>query len=277
MNNSFNIQPISYATSNLAQAEVIDSARNDSMIKSFDEAIKLRDKANNEKLQSDINKKVELWPFIVKIVSTEQELAKAVKLRHDAYARHAPEMAAKLAEPEESDRRDIVLLAESKFDGTALGTMRIYTNLDTPLPIESVIEMPFEMRGKRLAGASRLAIKGNGGSRLVRDALLKSFVLICEQMQIDFAVISARVPVDRMYEKLDFKDIRAQDELIPLPYAANLPHRVLTSEFKTFYSRWTNMSHPLCDFFWNTSHPDIRVELADQRVKKMVEPALRFA
>jgi hypothetical protein len=277
MNNTLNTLAINSNISNLAQAEIIDNVRNDSMIRSFDDAIRARELINNKKIQAEIEKRIERLPFTVKIATSDEDLEKVVKLRHDAYARHAPEMAAKFQTIEEADRCDIVLLAESKFDGSALGTMRIYTNQDSPLPIESVIEMPHEMRGKRLVGASRLAIKGAGGSRMVRDALLKAFCLVCDQMQMDFAVISARIPVDRMYEKLDFKDIREQDELIPLPYAANVPHRVLVSEFKTFYSRWTEANHPLCDFFWNTTHPDIRVELADQRKANTVDIALRFA
>ena len=40
---------------------------------------------------SSINE--ELLPFTVKIVSTKAELAYAVQIRHDAYARHLPEFA----------------------------------------------------------------------------------------------------------------------------------------------------------------------------------------
>jgi hypothetical protein len=277
MSNSTAYQANIFSTNNLAQAEIVDEIRNDSMIRSIDDAIRNREFLNQEKFQTNIHKKTELWPFVVKIVTTEQDLAKAVKLRHDAYAKHAPDMAAKFVDPEEADSRDIVLLVESKFDGSALGTMRIYTNDASPLPIEEVIDIPAAMRGSRLAGASRLAVKGAGGGFMVKDALFKAFYLICQQLEVDYMVISARKPLDRMYEKLDFSDIGEKGALIELPYAANIPHRVMTAEVKTFYSRWSEKQHPLCDFIWNTTHPDMRVQLPDERVATEVVLMQRFA
>lgn len=244
------IQPVSPFVNNIAISEALDAGRNDSMIRSLD------DVRRSQAVQAPTMKE-ELWPFTVKIVSGEEELKKAVKLRHDAYAKHVPEFAAKLTEPEEADRRDIVLLAESKFDGTALGTMRIRTNELSPLQIEGVIDMPAEMRGRRLAEATRLAIRGSGGSRMVRDAMFKAFYTICQQLEVDYMVITARKPVDRIYEWLDFSDIGAQDEMIPLPYVGNLPHRVLMSHVPSFYSRWTELNHPLCNFIWSTKHIDL--------------------
>jgi predicted GNAT family N-acyltransferase len=264
--------------SNIAQSEIVDFVRNDAMIHSIDSARSASHAhADDTKQQAP---KVELWPFTVKIVSTPEQLAKAVKLRHDAYAKHVPDMAAKLLNAEEADEHDIVLLVESKFDGSALGTMRIRTNDTAPLQIEHVIDMPQAMQGRRLAGAARLAVKGAGGSFMVKDALFKAFYLICQQLEIDYMVISARKPLDRMYEKLDFQDIGEKGELIALPYADNIPHRVMVSEVKTFYSRWTQRNHPLCDFIWNTTHPDMRVDVSDEWKNEEQEDTaqiLRFA
>jgi hypothetical protein len=255
---------------NIALAEVADFVRNEASIHSFEDAA--RQHASAASVMRE-----ELWPFTVKIVSTPEQLAKAIKLRHDAYAKHLPDVAAKLLEPEEADHLDIVLLAESKFDGSALGTMRIRTNDASPLQIEGVLEMPAAMRGRRLAEATRLAIKGSGGSRMVRDAMFKAFFTVCEQMGVDYMVITARKPVDRIYEWLDFKDIGAEGEFIALPYVGGLPHRVLTSHVPTIHSRWAEMDHPLCDFFWNTKHPDMRVQMPDSRTNLQLAQMLRFA
>ncbi len=239
---------------NLAQAEMPDFVHNEATIHSFDEAV--RNHANSAPVMRE-----ELWPFTVKIVSTPEELAKAVKLRHDAYAKHLPEVAAKLLEPEDADQRDIVLLVESKFDGSALGTMRIRTNATSQLPIESVIDVPKEMRGRKLCEATRLAIKGAGGSRMVRDALFKGCFATCDMLTMDFMLVGARKPVDRVYEWMGFSDVNAEGTLIPLPYAGNIPHRVMYLERANCDSLWMRMEHPFYNFFRNTVHPDLQLTL----------------
>lgn len=255
MNTSQALDRFSPAINNIAQAEAVDFVRNDHMIRSIDSA---RSAGTNDAALSA--PRVENWPFTVKIVSTPEQLAKAVKLRHDAYAKHVPDVAAKLVDPEEADAHDIVLLVESKFDGSVIGTMRIRTNDRSPLQVEQVVDIPEHMQGCRLAEATRLAIRG-GSSRMVRDALFKAFYLVCEQMGVDYMVIGARKPMDRIYEWLDFADVGEEDRFIPLPYAGNIPHRVLCSQVSTIESRWNEMQHPLCDFFWNTNHVDLQISM----------------
>src|SRR4051794_36284988 len=72
----------------------------------------------------------ERLPFTIRRVEDPDSLWKAVRVRHAAYARHVPEFARTLQLPEECDFEDdsVVLLAESRLDGTPLGTARIQTN-----------------------------------------------------------------------------------------------------------------------------------------------------
>ena len=70
---------------------------------------------------------MEYLPFTVRVASTAADLAKAVQVRHDAYARHIdPKFADALRNPEAMDTAPgvVVLLAESKLDGSPLGSMR---------------------------------------------------------------------------------------------------------------------------------------------------------
>lgn len=64
--------------------------------------------------------KEERLPFWVRLVRNEADLRKAVHIRHAAYARHVPDLAHQLQEPEATDYEDgvVVLLAESKLDGS---------------------------------------------------------------------------------------------------------------------------------------------------------------
>ncbi|MEY4536058.1 MAG: hypothetical protein RL171_209, partial [Pseudomonadota bacterium] len=72
----------------------------------------------------------ESLPFTLKIVRTQAELDKAVLIRQAAYDRHLPDFAKSLVKPEAADyeKGTVVLLAESKEDGSPVGTMRIQTN-----------------------------------------------------------------------------------------------------------------------------------------------------
>ena len=102
----------------------------------------------------------ETLPFTVRVVSSTEDLNKAVAIRHAAYARHLPEFAETLKNPEPYDFDDgvAILLAESKLDGSALGSMRIQTNLYAPLDLEDTVSLPNWLQGRSLAEASRLGV-----------------------------------------------------------------------------------------------------------------------
>ena len=103
------------------------------------EALRSRVDALNEPVMTE-----ELLPFTVRLVRNEEDLKKAVKIRHSAYARHMPAVAETLTAPEKADTEDgvVVLLAESKLDGSALGSVRIQTNRYRPLSLEKSIKLP---------------------------------------------------------------------------------------------------------------------------------------
>ena len=65
---------------------------------------------------------VERLPFRVTIARNDEQLRKAVTVRHAAYARHVPAFAERMKVPERCDLEDgvVVLLAEAKLDGSPL-------------------------------------------------------------------------------------------------------------------------------------------------------------
>lgn len=202
---------------------------------------------------------VERLPFTVRRVETEADLLKAVRIRHAAYARHVPEFAQSLAQPEAADYDDdtIVLLAESKLDGEPLGSTRIRTNLYRPLSIEESIALPAHLQGKRLVEAVRLGIDDGRVGRLVKTALIKACFMYCQDNDIDYSVAAGRPSVARQYEQLMFVDLFPEDGPIPLRHAGNIPHRIMAFEIASFQQRWAEARHPLLNFFFNTQHPDI--------------------
>ncbi len=212
-------------------------------------------------LQREPQIPVEHLPFTVRLVRTEADLEKAVRVRYEAYARHKPDFARGLCEPEDDDTKPntVIMLAESKLDGSALGTVRVQINHDRPLNMERSIELPHWLQGKVLSDARRLAVVRGGTGGLVKTVLFKALFLYWEQEEVDWAVVAARTPLDRMYEGLDFKDALAGDTFVPTPVENNLPHRVLAFEISSAYARWSALQHPLLKFVINTVHPDIQV------------------
>lgn len=203
----------------------------------------------------------ERLPFAIRLVRNAADLDKAVAIRHAAYARHVPDLAAKLREPESLDFADgvVVLLAESKLDGTPLGTMRIQTNEFQPLTLEQSVELPTWLQGGSLAEATRLGVTGERIGNMVKTVLFKAFFLYCQQAGIDWMVIAGRSPIDRQYERLLFSDVYPGMGFIPLRHANDMPHRVMSFEVATAEARWAAAQHPLFNFIFRTNHPDIDV------------------
>lgn len=206
----------------------------------------------------------ERLPFTVRVVRSEEALGKAVAIRQAAYARHMPVLAERLRAPEanDHDQGSVVLLAESKMDGSPLGTMRIQTNRFNPLSIEQGVELPAWLRNKSQAEATRLGIDLGRTGRLVKTTLFKAFFLYCVEANIEWMVIGARSPLDRMYEALLFQDL-FPGQSIPMPHFNNIPHRVLALEVGMVEERWDSANHPLYNFFFQTTHPDLDLSDSD--------------
>ncbi len=206
----------------------------------------------------------ERLPFSIRLVRTEADLHKAISIRHAAYARHVPSLAESLRTPELTDAQDgvVVLLAESKLDGTPLGTMRIQTNQHRPLALEQSIDLPGWLRERPLAEATRLGVTGERVGSSVKTVLFKAFFLYCQQQGIEWMVIAGRSPIDRQYERLLFSDVYPGQGYVPLRHAGNMPHRVMSFEVDTAEARWAAARHPLFDFIFRTRHPDIQLEEA---------------
>lgn len=216
----------------------------------------------------------ERLPFTVRLVRNEDDLEKAVHIRHSAYARHLPDFAETLKSPETSDAENgvVVLLAESKLDGSPLGTMRIQTNQFKPLCLEQSVELPDWLKARPLAEATRLGVDGKGG-RLVTTVLFKAFFQYCQHTGIEWMVVTGRAPVDRMYDRLLFEDVFPGMGYIPFQHVGNLPHRVMSFNVDTAEDRWAQAKHPLLGFMCHTHHPDIK--LGDQNWPYVPQMAMR--
>jgi hypothetical protein len=210
---------------------------------------------------------VERLPFTIRAVRSESDLLKAVRIRHSAYMRHVPGLAESLSEPEAMDHENgvVVLLAESRLDGSPLGSMRVQTNAYRPLTLERSVSLPEELANSSLAEATRLGVTADRVGRMVKTALFKAFFMYCQQQNIEWMVIAGRSPIDRMYDRLLFADVYPEMGYIPLAHAGNMPHRIMSFEVGTARPRWEEAGHSLFDFVFMTNHPDIDVTVPAQQ------------
>jgi hypothetical protein len=221
---------------------------------------------------SEPNTRIERLPFTVRIAKCDEDLAKAVSIRHQAYARHLPAVAATLDRPEELDRCEdsVVVLAESKLDGTPVGTMRIQRNSNRALVLEESIDLPAWLQGRSMIEITRFGVAEGRMGMLVRTVLVKAGFQYCLLSDIDWIVIAARAPLDTLWEKLLFQDVFPGFGLIPMRHAGNIPHRVLAFDVSSAYERWTAARHSLLDFMCNTHHPDLRLAERDEATRSAV-------
>jgi hypothetical protein len=205
-------------------------------------------------------KKTERLPFTISIVNDEAGLQKAVDMRRAAYRRHLPEFADTMS-IEAADRATdtVVMLAQSRLDGAALGTMRIQSNVERPLAMQQSVQLPDWLAGARLAEATRLGVAGGTIGRMVKIALCKALFMYCGQQEIDWMVITARSPLDREYEAMLFGDVFGKNEFLPMAHVGGMPHRVLAKPVAAAQQRWAQVGHPLYKFVFETFHPDIDV------------------
>jgi hypothetical protein len=207
---------------------------------------------------------VERLPFTVRVVRGEKALYKAVAIRQAAYARHVPAFAEKLKtpEPNDYDQGSMILLAESKMDGSPVGTIRVQSNRYRALGVEQSVELPARLRHTSMVEATRLAIAEGRVGRVTKVVLIKALYLYCLKANIDWVIAGARPPLDRQYDAFLMDDLY-HGKLIPLRHSGNIPHRILALDVPGARARWEEAGHPLFDFMCHTHHPDIDLSNAD--------------
>ncbi len=210
----------------------------------------------------------EYLPFTVELATDEAMLNDAVRIRQSAYARHLPDVAKTMEAVEKWDRADgaVVLVARGKLDGAPLGSMRIHTNEIIPLPLQQSVPLPEAFSGKLLAEATRLAVSQDSVGSVVKLALFKAYLHYCQARKVDSMVITARNPLDRMYERLCFVDVGTKGSFMPMAHVGGILHRVMHLSVTDVFSIWQASRHPLLTFMTGIEHPDIKVEMPVEAV-----------
>lgn len=200
-------------------------------------------------------------PFRIRIVRNEEQLSKAVRIRAEAYERHWPNLYVQLQSPEEQDRNpnSLIFLAERKESDEPVGTMRVDTNLVSPLPVTENVVLPDDVTSRTIAYVTRLGVKQGAMGSLVKLALFKSLHRYCLAKQLHWMLVGIRPPGDRDYVRLGFSDVFEEGKLVPITSSGGVPVRLMSFEVITAERRWHAGGNPLYKFMFEDFHPDIEI------------------
>ena len=201
--------------------------------------------------------------FTIRPAVNALDLRRACEVRAEGYGHHMPSMRQSLLEPDALDRTEgtLVLICEDKKTGDAVGTARIQTSRQGPLLIEQSMPLPSHMARLGRAEITRLATLPKADP-ILKFAICKAAFLYCLSTQSRFAIIGARnEALVRQYKRIGFVEMNADQPMVPLAHAGNMPHRVLM--FDTLMGPHEWQANPnqqgLFDFCFDTFHPDIEL------------------
>jgi hypothetical protein len=200
-------------------------------------------------------------PVEVVMARTHQQIATAVQVRKLGYEKFHPDIAASLstAEPEDFQPNTVVFIARCKVTHTSIGSMRVETNVGTNSFASSHYSLPDVFQESTHAWVTRLAVIKGANQQLAKLALFKALHRYCLATQIDWIVVGAVPPSDKLYLKLGFTDVYPQGVLFPLYGHDENRVRFMKLNSVNAAKEWAEAKNPLYDFMFRTYLPDIRI------------------
>jgi hypothetical protein len=203
--------------------------------------------------------RIEELPFNINIARTSQSSDRLLATRNRAYGRHEdPLLGSDHFHKSLSSANSLLISAESKVSGECFGSVRIESNSSKPFYFESEVEVP-QLAVKTLAVcASRLNVTLGPLGKLTRAALCKSLYLYAHALQCSSIFAFVDKPRARLYTSLGFKPALDGNPLLNLNSHDGLEYHLFVAQVSEFRSG-VDPKHPLYDFVFNISHPDIRI------------------
>lgn len=211
--------------------------------------------------QATKRRPVRSLPFVVRLASSERDLLDVVSLRSKTYSRHNAPAARLVRSLEEEDLRGdgLILVARSKIDGTAIGSVRVQTRVQRPLMVESAMQLPHDVASANPIELMRGSITNGLPGRTVSASFAKATFLLCRKFAFSHVIVTCREPVDLMYRAYRFDELLG-GALIELPYSPGARHKVLCLPMNEATERWRSQNPPLFELMLNIEDPDIQVD-----------------
>ena len=200
-------------------------------------------------------------PYSIRIVRTSAQLQAAVEVRYQAYSEKLQALASKVSQPGPLDfaHEPIVLLAENRLTGEAIGTMRLNTG-PSILDMLDDINLPDNIMGERVAFVSRMAVVGTVAERqLVRNLMQKAVFQLCIAKQLNRILLLAVEPRERLFYRCGFSDVFEDGKARYPAFLDKFPVKALYADTYAMERHWKEQKHPLYDFLFRTFHPEIEV------------------
>ncbi|MEK8087147.1 hypothetical protein WNB94_12050 [Aquabacterium sp. A3] len=220
-----------------------------------------------------------MLPFRVRLASDLKDLEKIAHQRAEAYRRHQPDLvhALSLHEPEADDlRADVVHLMAETSSGKLVGSMRLNTNINKPLRFEKEFSLPSCFRGQPLLEAGRMTAASGPDGKLVVSALIKYAFEISYRAGIEYLLLIARSPIDRIYKALTFEDV-FPGKKVETSAQPGVPVSLFYIPIGTVDQRLREASCPFYEFLAETQHEgaDIDYTIVHQRFNtSLLQPNL---
>ena len=126
------------------------------------------------------------------------------------------------------------------------------------MEIEKYVPTPARYAQMGRAEITRLAAIP-GADPLVRLALWKVAYLHCREHNVRLVVIGARKSQSDSSGYEQNGVTRRFLHPTPLPYAGDLPHRIMAADIPEAEAYWQETQHPMLAFMVDQQHPDISV------------------
>lgn len=197
--------------------------------------------------------------FTVRLARTEDRILQAVKIREAGFDRHHPWHFIDKADRRDRQFGSVVFVTLSKGSEEPLGSLRIETNRQRQLSIESEIKLPSKYHGLHCAHVSRLSTVPGGGGRQCRNALFKALYLYSVATEIRYLFVLALPPIERLYYRIGFQEVfKNGNRLLPQQYR-DLNLHLLSVQVDQLRLRLKSRSPELYQFIFLQRHPDIRI------------------
>ncbi|MCH8180382.1 MAG: hypothetical protein IIA02_11445 [Proteobacteria bacterium] len=202
-------------------------------------------------------------PFRMRVAKTREDIERVCQHRGEAYSRHQPDLVHRLGlhRPEADDLRDdvVLVMAESHEDGSILGSLRLSTNLNDPLRFEKEFDLPQRFQKRSLMEAGRMVTQNGPAGRMVVPALIKVTAAVSFRCGMDYVLLIARAPLDRMYKSWQFEDMYDGEKVITSAQPG-VPVTLFFMDIPQVDHRLRVAQCPIYQFMAETHHPDIDID-----------------
>lgn len=205
---------------------------------------------------------IDLLPFTVRQANADEDFAALCELRAAAYARHdyLPGVAERLLEIDETDRRSILLVAESKADGAIIGTIRVNSSLRGATPIPP--QMPkVEFDGDSFTYVDRFAAQQGPLADVVALALIKAQWFCAYHEGVDWILAAALPALARRYRMVGLRTLAgAERGRFHIPHLHTKAYEAVGERLAGMPRNLRRVAPFLVPFFLEKDHPDIRID-----------------